>query len=437
MSAAARFWVVPLGLAAVVTYAAAADEWKPVIVSPAIEAEIGAASRTAFFETHGLTPDGNLMVRAAELGRKIAGLSDRPTLSYQFIVVQGDWLQAWSFPGGTVCLTEKLAGLSDNEVAFALGHELAHIALYHHLSRLALEYDLDSGEFDPAMLELVISRFDTANEMRADRYGALYAVRAGFGFSPAPGLLRKMGRDRNVPKEDGAHPDYKHRAAALEAFRGELDRCVEYFHSGTAALRAGKIDRAIEDLGYFQAEFPQSVAGQINLGAAYLARVRRNAAPPAALAEVLPILPHPGVVIRGSYDRVDLEIAASHFRRALDTDPGHATAHAGLALVYARLGELAAARNHLDEALAVAPDNPELLLCSGNVYYLMEEFDRARSEYVAALSFRAGWAAAEKNLAMSYEELGMFPEAIALWEGLETDSTYAREARDRLDHLNK
>ena len=49
----------------------------------------------------------------------------------------------------------------------------------------------------------------------------------------------------------------------------------------------------------------------MNLGAAYLARLRRRSGTPEGLGEPLPILPDPGVVIRGPLDAVDVVQPAS------------------------------------------------------------------------------------------------------------------------------
>jgi Tfp pilus assembly protein PilF len=113
----------------------------------------------------------------------------------------------------------------------------------------------------------------------------------------------------------------------------------------------------------------------VNLGAAYLAKVRQSA--PLELEETLPWLPDPGIVVRGAYDQIDLERARRQFELALEADPTHTKALAGLALVELRLGQPELARDYLEHALTLEPGAPELLLCLGNVLVHVGQYEEA------------------------------------------------------------
>ena len=432
-------WIIPVILSIIGALLAAGRERTSIVVSPVQEVALGEKARAEFFDSHPLSTDGNLAIRIDEIGRTVARVSDRPQLLYRFVVVQGEELQAYSFPGGTIVLTEGLARLfdTDDEFAFALAHEIAHIALRHHVFTFRLRHAA-SSEAPPerVMMATIKGRLDSDQEMEADRYGALYAVRAGYRFNSAWETLERMSEESRYALGDAAHPEYSRRVIALQEFRRELDLSLRAFEEGTAALRAGRCDDAISSLSYFVAEFPNSASGRVNLGSAYLAKVRETAGTPMGLAEVLPILPEPGVVIRGFYDRLDLEDARDHFRKAIAAEPEDVAALAGLALVEMRLGELQRARRHMDEALRVAPDDPDLLLCSGNVYYLGGQYRDAVSHYVAALSIRPEWPPAWKNLALTYESLERTAEALSLWRGLVGDEQYGAEARQRVRDLS-
>jgi len=414
------------------------QERTPIVVSPVQEAALGARAWSEFLRSHPPSNDGSLMVRVDQIGKAVARVSDRPLLLYRFVVVQGQDLQAYSFPGGTIGLTESLARTfdRDDELAFVVAHEVAHVALRHHVFTLRLQHTTETrGSAATANLGAVVGQLGIDQELEADRYGALYAVRAGYRYTSAVEALERLrGESRNATG-DAVHPEYTTRIEALLDFRSELERCLDAFDEGTAALRAGMNDDAIGSLGYFVAEFPNNVSGRVNLGSAYLTRVRRLAGTPLGLAEVLPILPDPGVVIRGMYDLIDLEEARLHYRHALDVDPGHVTALAGLALVEMRLNELELARRHLETALRIDPNDPDLLLCTGNVHYLAGNVQDARSFYLAALSQRSGWSPAVKNLALACEGLGMAPEALLLWESIADDDRFGIEAEQRIRDL--
>ena len=120
-----------------------------------------------------------------------------------------------------------------------------------------------------------------------------------------------LGGTALVPlgESDAGPPSFTQRVAALQSFSRELALSVQAFHEGTDALRAGKCDDAIAALEYFVAEFPSNVSGRVNLGSSYLSRFRENTGTPLGLAEVLPLLTHPGISLRGAGDRVDLQKA--------------------------------------------------------------------------------------------------------------------------------
>ena len=416
----------------------ATEQPAAVAVSPVQEHVLGVKARQEFLETRLLIDDANMAVRVNEIGRDVARISDRPGLHYQFLVVQGPELQAWSFPGGTVCITDALVDLyaTDDELAFGLAHEVAHIALRHHISRYRLLVGLNSEKAGmQAMREAIMSTFDTGQEMEADRYAALYAVRADYSFTSAVEALNRLAQESYAPSEDAQHPDYSIRAEALTAFRQELDRSVAAFKVGTEALQTRKLGMAIERVEIFVAEFPRNIPGRVNLGAAYLAKVRESA--PLELEETLPWLPESGVRVRGVYDQVDLERAGRQFELALESDPDHPKALAGLALVELRLGEPVLARDHLERALALEPGAPELLLCLGNVYFHAGWYEVAMTYYEAALEWRPEWSAATKNLAIAFEKAGNIESARQSWSLLLDDDAHRREARLRIDDLDR
>ncbi len=368
-------------------------------ISPAQEVALGEEARAVFLSKHRLSADALLAVRVNEIGHRVARISDRPGVLYQFLVLEGDEPQGYALPGGTVCVTEGLIRLlsTEDELAFALGHELAHIASRHHIFNFyrALETSREESA-EQIMNDVVQAAFRQDQENEADRHGALYAVRAGYKFSLAKRALKRLARASRGRQSDAVHRGYDERKASLQGFKAELDLSLEAFRSGTESLQAGHVDLAIDSLRYFVAEFPYNAAGRINLGAAYLARVQKTAAHD--VEETLPILPESGIVIRGMYDLVDLGQARRNFEQALQAAPDEALALAGLGLVHLRLGELEKARDYLTRAVELVPSDPQLQLCLGNVYYMAGDYEAAEANYRKA--FREGWWPPIKNIAL-------------------------------------
>ena len=400
---------------------------QPLAIDPVQAAALGNKARDEFLSTRPTSSDGKLWVRVEKIGQRVARISDRPGVFYQFIVIQDEEAQAWSFPGGTVCVTDTLVQMmtTDDELAFALGHEMAHITQGHHI-QMYIQLVKNSGNkrSERAMLDAVLSEYGVDWEVEADRFAALYAYRAEYEFSAATDALQKLASRLDAVQQDTVHRHYDERIAMLKDYRKVLNLTFETFHAATTSLEAGQIDEAINLLLLFLAEFPQSVSGNYNLGAAYLARVRRHA--PLEVAEVLPILPEPDPsrIREGMYDLIDLDKARLHFKTALRFEPQEAYALAGLGLVQIRLGESGRARENLERARKLAPNSPEILLGLGNLHFLADELEAAEANYRAAFLLRPRWNAARMNLALTCERLDKSAEARALWQELVAEPAF-------------
>jgi len=68
-----------------------------------------------------------------EVGNRVAEGSQRPNLDYTFRILDDPVVNAFSYPGGFVYITSgALRALEDEaQLASLLGHEVAHVALYH------------------------------------------------------------------------------------------------------------------------------------------------------------------------------------------------------------------------------------------------------------------------------------------------------------------
>lgn len=119
-------------------------------------------------------------------------------------LVAGGVPDAWS-DGRTIAVTSALAAMADDdELAFVLGHELAHI----------LAGDGKGNRWLPS-LGIGANRA-REREIAADRRGALLARRAGFAPQAATRFLTRLARLRDLDHA-ASHPDSAARIAAIEA----------------------------------------------------------------------------------------------------------------------------------------------------------------------------------------------------------------------------
>lgn len=76
-------------------------------------------------------------------------------------------------------------------------------------------------------------------------------------------------------------------------------------------------------------------------------------------------------------DRGDRARAAAYYRKAIEADRAYVRAYVNLAIVSFELGDLAQTSLLLERALALAPDNPEVLYNMAVLHYYKKEYDAA------------------------------------------------------------
>ena len=79
------------------------------------------------------TVDPNLTRYVAKVGAKLAAVSDRPELPYEFVVLNNDVPNAWAMPGGKIAINRGLLMHLEDEAQLAavIGHEIVHAAARH------------------------------------------------------------------------------------------------------------------------------------------------------------------------------------------------------------------------------------------------------------------------------------------------------------------
>jgi len=157
---------------------------------------------------------------------------------FRLAVVRAAEPNAAALPGGHVLVTRPLLddAVSENEIAFVLGHELGHFHGRDHLRRLGrvMVYGLafaavfgqsgDPGDFGALSAELTSRGFDREQESAADAFG-LDLVAAEYGhLAGAFDFFERMQRAGKGPRLAayfGTHPAAGDRVAALRRLAAE------------------------------------------------------------------------------------------------------------------------------------------------------------------------------------------------------------------------
>lgn len=134
------------------------------------------------------------------VGQKLARVSDRPDLPYEFVVLNNGVPNAWALPGGKIAINRGLLTLLDDEAQLAavLGHEIVHAAARHSARQMTRSTLLNVGlmaagvaaqstEYgDWIMAGAGVganawqAHYGRDQELEADKFGVQYMVKAGY-----------------------------------------------------------------------------------------------------------------------------------------------------------------------------------------------------------------------------------------------------------------
>ena len=191
-----------------------------------------------------------------QVGRWVAMHSERPGLPWRFAVLDSSLANAGAAPGGQVYITTGLLFRmrSESELAGALGHEIAHVVMKHHLNAYQKKFKWDllktggtavlqskvkvgggvvgqaakSAAIDfgtDAFSSMILSPLDRSEEEQADRMGMVLAARAGYDPYGLPAVIQIL---QDISAEQSGlsvlfstHPSPSDRLASLDKAVGK------------------------------------------------------------------------------------------------------------------------------------------------------------------------------------------------------------------------
>ena len=157
--------------------------------------------------------DKELILYVNDIGQKVARASQRNYLKYHFYILEDKEINAFALPGGFVFVNKGLVDIANkDEIAFALGHEIAHICARHPVKRLqaslGVEFLLSIALRKPKYADLrkglsiiykiIALGYSRQDEFLADSLGLYYAYKAGFNPYGAVTLLEKLKRQEKI-----------------------------------------------------------------------------------------------------------------------------------------------------------------------------------------------------------------------------------------------
>ncbi|GAB1394607.1 M48 family metallopeptidase [Rhodocyclaceae bacterium] len=222
-----------------------------------------------FSQDMGPIQDGSVNQYVSSIGGRIHPLTHRPDMPYSYRVLNANYLNAYTFPGGAMGVTRGILVELDNEAELAalLGHEMGHVNARHAaqrqgqglLAQVAVAglsiATADSGWGTLTAIagqvgaSALLSSYSRDNEREADALGQEYMVRAGYpakGMTQLHGLLVRESKEQPSLLETmfSSHPMNSERyqtaqqlAEAKYAASLNANPQRERFMDNTAALR--------------------------------------------------------------------------------------------------------------------------------------------------------------------------------------------------------
>lgn len=415
-----------------------------------------------------------LVARAHAVFDRVAAAADKSGSRYpRFVIVRdkpGPF--ALALPDGTVILTQDGLDLcyrsvsesaGDSRLAFVVGHELSHLASddFLHTFVPGAVRDNPAGRALMRSIGPLIARESRdlqLKELTADSSGVVFMTLAGF----SPRLI--LGDQRSFLEEwvaqlppEGAGPGIapKQRAELLRVKLKGVADYTDFFHFGVRLYQLGRYEDAILLLEKFRDRFPgREVFSNLGLSRYQLAAraAMTECGVDSVLRFMLPTRLDPETLARRTATRGRptclespgvrryLEDAVRDLTEAGAKDPRYLPARINLASAFLLGGQNAQALAAAEEALVLAPNDPQALQAKALSLFLygqqshIETADFALALLSDLREHHPESAGVAYNLAVLLEERGRTAaarEASTAYLALEASGPFADAVRRR------
>jgi len=144
--------------------------------------------------------------RVNRIGKRLVKVCDRKELFYHFYVIDEDEKNAFCLPGGYIYIFKGLMDIAnDDELAFAIAHEIGHTVARHHIKKLQASLGtkllilaatgVKSPQFQEGLsfaLAEIMCAYSCEDEFTADELAVKYTKKAGFSPQAGITLLEKL-----------------------------------------------------------------------------------------------------------------------------------------------------------------------------------------------------------------------------------------------------
>lgn len=354
-----------------------------------------------FSADYGAVQDARLNQYITTVGESMEGFTHRPHMPYSYRCVNATYVNAYTFPGGSMATTRgiMLEMQDEAELAGLLGHEMGHVNARHTAARMstgiltsvvllgASAALASRGETWGAIAAglggvaagALLAHYSRSDERQADGLGMEYMTRSGYSPEGMVGLmdvLRKMQKDNPSAIEMmfSTHPmsEERYQTAVREA-------ASTYGHARTQPLYRERYMDHTAELRRIKGAIEQMQEGE--------KLMRREQFPQAetALDDALRQAPedYAGLVLMAKCQlAMDRPQRAEFFSdKARSIYPAEAQAHHVSGVAKLKLNQFESAHEQFDRYEKLLPGNPNTIFLKGISLEAMGRKEQAAQEY--------------------------------------------------------
>lgn len=235
-----RVWLINVWLLSVLAMAPSCPAWAGLIrTDPSSEVQLGREAAREIERKYPLSTDKAAEERVQRIGRALVERISPRLYPYEFKVLAVRDINAFCLPGGFMYVYEGLLNAlpDDDELAFVIGHEIAHASLRHWASQtkkmekvglIATAIGVAVGDtygITGLAAGLMGLQYSRSQEADADAKGLDYLWQAGFdtnGALEATQVIMDLEKGDSTPKYLRSHPPGKDRLKHLQSLSEQL-----------------------------------------------------------------------------------------------------------------------------------------------------------------------------------------------------------------------
>ncbi len=363
-------------------------------------------------------------------------------------LIDNDEPNAFAFGNGSMYVLKGLfkTTASENELAFVIAHEISHVLLKHSEEAEQYKNRFNITHNDDTKMKA----FTREQEYEADKYGILYAIRAGYSPLGSVNWFNKMtnlGYEYPPLYVDYSdHPNFTQRVVQAFINIGTYYEYAKHFDYGLLYISMGNYAEAAEAFGKFLDKYPNYKEAYNNMAVAQIINtvaeknVTLDLWVSASLSKVSLFGDNFDKPVRGNYtfQSRDFAVAAENIQNAIKLDPKYAQPYVNLALINVFTKDYTKAKTNIDLALKYDADLFEAHITQGFLYVEQNNYTSAIKSFNNAIQIDNQNPQGYYNLAWVYQWNKQNDLAIQAWQRvlvLMPEGSYADIARQNLEAL--